>query len=394
MKVTPINIPGKRRRVNDAAKIAPHKRLKVRLDSSRQKSRKKKDYPSLQGLPLEILEDIFYLSGNVNLPRSSPAIGRLLSGEFIRRDFFILAFAPVWNAWLREHGNQSDDEYYPDEADPELQSTLLEESWTDITFILMCLDRFIEKVAKRRVANGQPFDMKFRRLWRDPDDTETVNGEDYIPPEKESDCFWQDYASFRRVEELDLGNFVSYASESTHSIGLGNLQYLQHVHEAIRIPDSLFFKAASDEGALQKLFWLARGGAGLSREQTWEVTLPAFRHFVPGTFPRFGRANLTAVRVFSLLGAFYTWPDHVMQEEIRRLDPSPECPSENLNANSLKSRYVACTFSAERVSLYALEMLTKPCGQHRRWYDKSSSRMMGSLADNEDNEDDEGNEGV
>ncbi|KAI1408092.1 hypothetical protein F5Y13DRAFT_173345 [Hypoxylon sp. FL1857] len=354
MELTPIKVPGKRRRDNgdaDAVVVSPHKRLRGRLGSRRQKAREEKETPRLQSMPLEILEYIFYLSENINLPRSSPVIGRRLSGELIRRDFFIFAFEPVWERWLESHGDRFGDFYglfFPSEGDPKLQSDLLELPWVDIDFILMCWDRFVAQFAKRRIATGQPFHVRHIRLWGDPDDVTKVNAKNddlLVNPEKASDCFWHDYAAFRRIEELDVDNFEFFARSGSqdpesndHTIQSPTLLY---VHKAIQIPDSLLIQAASDERALQKLFWLARGGARFAHHQTWELTLQAFHHYVPKEIPYSGEINLTAVRIFDLLGAFANWPDHIMREEIGRLDHDANLPITVLTANGLKSCYIA-----------------------------------------------------
>ncbi|KAI1140874.1 hypothetical protein F5Y05DRAFT_290032 [Hypoxylon sp. FL0543] len=330
MELTPIKIPGKRRSAADTVIIRRRKKPRMGSESSRKEAPAQTHIPRLQCMPLEILEEIFYLSENINLPRSNPAIGSLLSGIRTRRDFFILAFRPNWKAYLGIPDGIFDDLDYPNEADPKLQSALLEESWVDITFILMCLDRFVQRVMKRLVAKGDQLCDRIIFLFP------------FIDPEKPSDLFWKDYAKLRQIEELSIDNFEFFVHRPVSIFRFTiRTRVFRLIHGETRVPDSLLVASAEDEGALQKLFWLVQSGARLSPEQTWEVTLPAFHHSVPKTFPHSGQVNMTAVKIFDMLGVFGEWPDHIIQEEIHRLDPNPECPIEDLNVCNVKSRYVA-----------------------------------------------------
>lgn len=47
-------------------------------------------------MPLEILEDIFMYSENINLVRASPLLGKFLSGLETRHAVFVYAFAPTF----------------------------------------------------------------------------------------------------------------------------------------------------------------------------------------------------------------------------------------------------------------------------------------------------------
>ncbi|KAG6222120.1 hypothetical protein E4U25_000591, partial [Claviceps purpurea] len=53
--------------------------------------------PSLQNLPVELLESIFLYSMNLALPRSSPLIGVKLSAKATRLQVFIMGFDDTWS---------------------------------------------------------------------------------------------------------------------------------------------------------------------------------------------------------------------------------------------------------------------------------------------------------
>ena len=51
---------------------------------------------SLERLPTELLEKIFLVSLNFNLPRSSPIIGIKLSNQYIYTTTTVAIFEPTW----------------------------------------------------------------------------------------------------------------------------------------------------------------------------------------------------------------------------------------------------------------------------------------------------------
>lgn len=103
MELTPIRIPGKRRRKGQPPlvfDVAPRKKL--RRDRRQTKTRAPKPRASYleRELPLEIVERIFWMSENVNFARSGLRLGYLLSGPSTRRETFLRAFAPTWDLWF------------------------------------------------------------------------------------------------------------------------------------------------------------------------------------------------------------------------------------------------------------------------------------------------------
>lgn len=112
MELTPINIRGKRRRRKGdpplppksapVSKKAKRERRIQRIMLKKQQKVKPRSQASYleKELPLEIIERIFWASENVNFARSSPRIGRLLSGPGTRRYTFVHAFGPTWDVWF------------------------------------------------------------------------------------------------------------------------------------------------------------------------------------------------------------------------------------------------------------------------------------------------------
>ena len=106
MELTPINVPGKRRRAGQPTppRIS-RRRQKPRgkvvkkpleaLPRTRSLVKKKTSYLE-ERLPFEVLREIFMYSENVNFVRASLRIGHFLSDIQTRREAFICAFAPQW----------------------------------------------------------------------------------------------------------------------------------------------------------------------------------------------------------------------------------------------------------------------------------------------------------
>ncbi|KAI1662847.1 hypothetical protein F4813DRAFT_342136 [Daldinia decipiens] len=316
MELTPIKVRGKRRLGNEAVVAIPKMRSKAVDKSKLHKSQRSRESKAsyLEKIPLEILERILWYSENVNLPRSSPLIGRLLSGRSTLRETFIVAFQPTWDAWFGCIGYRHDSTL-PAEGNPDFQSGLLEYPWTNISFILESWDFYVQRFAKlEQSETNQPFHLQHIRIWGDPDNPANAMTKDYsniVDSQKASRCFFHDYAAFRTIEE-----HIGYYLRTFYTQPI-NPTFLE-VHKDTRIPDSLFTSPYSDD-KIQKLFWLVRGGARLSPDQTWELTLQSFRDAVPETLPHVGKVNLTMIRLLYTLGAYQTWPEHVSTDEADRI---------------------------------------------------------------------------
>lgn len=111
MELTPIKIPLKRRRKGEAAVVPGSSTTRKNVGKHRPKKRNRTEQRTggeghlikasyfEKEVPLEVLERIFWLSENINLPLASLRFGRLLSGRPTLRESFISAFAPTWEIW-------------------------------------------------------------------------------------------------------------------------------------------------------------------------------------------------------------------------------------------------------------------------------------------------------
>ncbi|KZL86376.1 actin cortical patch protein [Colletotrichum incanum] len=152
MQLTPIKVRGKRGK-------APSSKVPIKQPAQKRTSRlssrlttKRKSLLERQ-LPLEIIERIFVLSENLNFPRCSPLVGRLLSGRSTLVNLLIAAFHPTWDCWFgvdrrvlktvlkrgatedspRVRRHESFPEFFP--GDPEFQSSVLASPWIDVDII-------------------------------------------------------------------------------------------------------------------------------------------------------------------------------------------------------------------------------------------------------------------
>ncbi|KAI1077041.1 hypothetical protein F5B20DRAFT_303646 [Whalleya microplaca] len=316
MELTPIKIPGKRRRKGEPVAISLPKRSKNTANTRPKKMRQSR-VPSLEEMPLEILERIFWFSEEVNLPRSSLRLGRLLSGRATLRETFITAFGPTWEVWFgcvrdRESRPPTVQSYAGWEEDsarfggnPEFQSALLEYSWADVPFILDCWDRWV-----RRYAKNRPYHHV--KIWDNAgvstsDDATEDSSNNTGDVKKASHYFFHDFVAFRRV------------LTETGIRRENNTRTLIEVHRDTRVPDALL-SGPWDAAALQKFFWLVRAGARLSPDQTWEVTLQCYHDAITDTTPPTGDVNLTVIRLLDTMEAFNAWPKHVVVEEYERAE--------------------------------------------------------------------------
>jgi len=103
MELTPIHVRGKRRAPGEAKRPTgrPLKRKEKEHGGNQHCAKKRKRQLSMEEkLPLEILERIFLLSGNLSLPRCSGRIGYLLSNRNVLMELIITAFGPTWDMWF------------------------------------------------------------------------------------------------------------------------------------------------------------------------------------------------------------------------------------------------------------------------------------------------------
>ncbi|KAG6057036.1 hypothetical protein E4U17_001724 [Claviceps sp. LM77 group G4] len=97
MNPTPLQGPGIHKRSLSIAPNSPSMRKKTKQPPDSVPARcSSRNRPSLQDLPVELLEIIFLYSMNLALPRSSPLLGAKLSGKATLSRVFMAAFDYVW----------------------------------------------------------------------------------------------------------------------------------------------------------------------------------------------------------------------------------------------------------------------------------------------------------
>ncbi|KAG6245039.1 hypothetical protein E4U23_005693 [Claviceps purpurea] len=150
LSITP-NSPSMRKKTKQTPASVPARR------SSRSR-------PSLQDLPVELLESIFLYSMNLALPRSSPLLGAKLSGKATLSRVFMAAFHGIWNSSLSEcEGAQGEphpeweersERSEPDDEELEEQAytqfALVSMPWANIDFILNVQQAWADKHARGR----------------------------------------------------------------------------------------------------------------------------------------------------------------------------------------------------------------------------------------------------
>ncbi|KAJ8132500.1 hypothetical protein O1611_g1126 [Lasiodiplodia mahajangana] len=313
MELTPIRVRGKRRAGGELLPVIPRPKRLNRGQNQKKRPRVRRPKASNleKSMPLEVLERIFWFSENVNFPRASPRLGRILSGPSTLRETFLVAFGPTWEVWFGCVDGQGAHSpaihsYFGWEKDSDrfggnssFQTDLLACSWTTIDMILDCRDIWV-----RRYARTLPFE--YIPLWGDPIEPSSYTGSGVtvgVSEIKEARCyFYHDYNAFRNIE----------LRSTCH--GEPNPDTWIEVHRSAEIPDSLI-TGPWDEGSLQKFFWLVQAGARLSPNQTWEVTLEGFHNAIADR----NSPNLTVGRLLHILGAFREWPRHIREQESRKV---------------------------------------------------------------------------
>ncbi|KAI1111853.1 hypothetical protein F5Y14DRAFT_288181 [Nemania sp. NC0429] len=339
MELTRIKVRGKKRDRNEQLVVpSPPKPLNRDRHQRKQAMARRPQASNIEkSMPLEVLERIFWFSENVNLPRASPRLGRLLSGASTLRETFLAAFGPTWDVWFgcidwqgppgvpKIHSyvgwDQDADRFG---GNPAFQTDLLACSWTTVDMILDCWDLWV-----RRHARHRPFEHL--SLWGKPIEPISYTGSGVtvgISHIKEARCyFYHDYHAFRNVEKQN-----DYAGGLPFRLDNFARSWVQ-VHRFTEIPEDLL-TGPWDEGSLQKLFWLVQAGARLSAHQTWEVTLEGFHNAISDKYA----PNLTVLRLLRFLDAFMKWPKHVRLEEFHKLDAI--MPSLKTNDNTaLHAKY-------------------------------------------------------
>ncbi|KAK8005268.1 hypothetical protein PG990_011305 [Apiospora arundinis] len=313
MELTPIRIPGKRRKKGEPAPAKKAKRDVTRSQTMKKpKSKPKKPLGSYleRELPLEIIERIFWASETTNLAKASPRIGHMLSGLSTRRATFLNAFGPTWDVWFgclkagpgvkSYYGWQEDASRFG--GSPGFQSALLEYSWVDVSFITECWDLWVKRYGRDRFYQHE-------KLWGNPDTPNRLDcGSE--PDDLEGATPISGMAYF-------MHDYDSFVAKSAHNMTyLGDHTSLIEVHCDTEIPEKLL-TGPWNEDEVKKLFWLVRAGARLSATQTWESTLEGYHAaLAEETEPPTGSINIPVIRLLLKLGGSDHWPKNVLAKEL------------------------------------------------------------------------------
>jgi hypothetical protein len=139
MDLTPIRIRGRRRK-HPASLLTAQLQASAKLINQKQQQKTKKTkeairaMPTLQGLPLELLEMVFLYSMNIALPQCSPTLGRKLSSSTVIMDFTMRSFFHTV-----DHRTNHRDRVKA--SDPKLQSGLLSCRFFTWDFFLKYVER-------------------------------------------------------------------------------------------------------------------------------------------------------------------------------------------------------------------------------------------------------------
>ncbi|KAK2060914.1 hypothetical protein LY76DRAFT_590964 [Colletotrichum caudatum] len=322
MQLTPIKVRGKRGKPpsSKATTKQPVKKRPSRLSS--RLSVKRKSLLERQ-LPLEIIERIFVLSENLNFPRCSPLVGRLLSGRSTLVNILIAAFHPTWDCWFgvdrralktvlkrdatedsqRVWRHENTPEFFP--GNPEFQSSLLASPWLNVDIM---------------------FDARQVWAWRFARDRWYSHS--HVGPKQEG----ADWIGSLDSPHDQVGGFGHFESRGCFeydwlAYGLNSpkpaLDFYVDVHPKATIPDGLITGPWTPEQQ-RLLFWLRRGGAKIQAEhQTWETLRVGLQNAVTHRNP--GNLDGRLVHMLFLLDDFFPsqgledelslWPLDVLGEE-------------------------------------------------------------------------------
>ncbi len=119
MKLTPIRVKGKGVPKQKPRPPGPQRAMKRSRDedgggndSSRHRPfQSRKPAAPIEELPTEVLERIIFLSGNLNLLRSSLRLGYRFSAPSFLTELLGAAFAPTWDALLGHTANLINSHY-------------------------------------------------------------------------------------------------------------------------------------------------------------------------------------------------------------------------------------------------------------------------------------------
>ena len=143
---TPIRVRGKR----DNKRRAVGKRNRQPSPTLTDDGSMPKPLSSLERLPTELLQKIFLLSRNFDLPLASPILCATLNSEHVKKRFIFMAFAFAEVTYEAPeqpavYNGDTDDE------DMKLQSQLMSMKWFNLHFLKQCREEYVEQQFKSAV---------------------------------------------------------------------------------------------------------------------------------------------------------------------------------------------------------------------------------------------------
>ncbi|KAJ2895369.1 hypothetical protein MKZ38_006623 [Zalerion maritima] len=288
MKLTPVKIPGKRWAPNDPNKPPPRDKRRKQPPSTTEaivkNTKKHKKLMTLtafsfrkngkQHIPIDILEQIFLYSMNLNFPKVNHHLGFLLSGELTLIKTIQAAFGPTWKRYfqrLRGARLPMAADSSPN-GDPKFQTAVLKAPWAKFpilhkAFLLWARDQK-ERTPKPAFTHGN---------WADAEEPYGV-----LKAHKNRTCtmdephgrFNADYLAFR--ESAAIEGEISVSPEEIRDPERESWEYACFIHPRTQIPDSLIAGPWKSWEQIHRLFWLLRMGANLDEIRLWEICMEGF----------------------------------------------------------------------------------------------------------------------
>ncbi|CCE31934.1 uncharacterized protein CPUR_05791 [Claviceps purpurea 20.1] len=231
--------------------------------------------PSLQNLPLELLENIFLYSWNFALPRSSPLLGAKLSGKATLLRLFMAAFHDTWDRRFGISVKQTSSSDFPKLPDNDVscQSDLLSMPWVDIDFILEAQQIWADKYARGRCYRHYETEGSTTQDLYEKNVHARDRHLQHVRQHQEKTWKFDARACF----EADYERALQFPP-GIENILLNSVWGSADVHPKVRLPVDLI-TGPWDEEKKRRLFWLVRAGVYLMDSETetfWEVKLAGF----------------------------------------------------------------------------------------------------------------------
>ncbi|OBT68362.1 hypothetical protein VE03_02929 [Pseudogymnoascus sp. 23342-1-I1] len=220
---------------------------------------------TLERLPTELLEKIFLVSLNFNLPRSSPIIGIKLSNQYIYTTTTVEIFEPTWRynyeLLYKQEGTASSSLNPGDvPGDPELQSSLLRCQWATVSMIQQAEKAWLLTAPQKPVKQEVEGVAQARSHSQTSDSEQFTYAEVSAPAKELSDdselqSFDGQYAEFSQLTHPEAAR-----EEGMTATPKFRWETPLKIHPHTEMPESLLRGPWSPDMVMY-LFWLIRAGA-------------------------------------------------------------------------------------------------------------------------------------